>query len=252
MDDPHGHIVQLYGEDEQLLHRNVSRYLREGLTRGDGILVIATADHRDAFVCQLSDDGVDAVDAIRTGRLLLIDAEAMLARFMVDGQPDWHRFEAATREAMRTLERSVGHPRLSAYGEMVGVLWRRGQRSAAVVLEEFWNRLLASGSISLFCAYPIDVFGSQFDSDTVDPLLCAHSHLVPLGDELQLALDRAIQDVLGAAAVPRTGTPARRPTWAVIPRAEEMVLWLRANLPERVDEILDRARHYQNSYLRAG
>jgi hypothetical protein len=35
-----------------------------------------------------------------------------------------------------------------------------------------------------------------------------------------------------------------RPAWAAIPQAEALVLWLRNNLPDFADEILDRARHY--------
>ena len=38
--EPRQHVVQLYGEDDQLLARNVSRYLGEGLAQADGCLVI--------------------------------------------------------------------------------------------------------------------------------------------------------------------------------------------------------------------
>jgi hypothetical protein len=40
--EPGEHVVQLYGGDDQRLTRNVSRYLAEGLRRGDGLVVIAT------------------------------------------------------------------------------------------------------------------------------------------------------------------------------------------------------------------
>ena len=38
--EPEEHVVQLYGKDDRLLTQNVSRYLSEGLRRGDGLLVI--------------------------------------------------------------------------------------------------------------------------------------------------------------------------------------------------------------------
>lgn len=252
IDEPHGHVVQLYGEDEQLLHRSVSRYLGQALSRDDGVLVIASPEHRNAFVCRLSDEGCDPVSAIRTGRLVLLDAEEMLSRFMVDGQPDWPLFEAAAGDAIRAIQTHVGHPRLAAYGEMVGVLWRNGQRAAAVALEEHWNRLLAGNTVSLFCAYPIDVFGPQFDAETLDPLLCTHKHLVSGGDDLQRALDQAIADIVGAESAAPAGVQAKRATWGSIPKPEEMVLWLRASLPEHADAILERARYYQSCYLHAG
>jgi len=41
--------VQLYGDDDQLLTSDVSRYLGEGLRRGDGLVVIATSEHTHAI-----------------------------------------------------------------------------------------------------------------------------------------------------------------------------------------------------------
>ena len=43
--EPHGHVVQLYGEDKRLLTEHVGQYLRTGLRRGDGLVVVATAEH---------------------------------------------------------------------------------------------------------------------------------------------------------------------------------------------------------------
>jgi hypothetical protein len=37
-----------------------------------------------------------------------------------------------------------------------------------------------------------------------------------------------------------------RPAWAEVPKAEGIILWIRNNLPDIADDILDRARqHYQ-------
>jgi hypothetical protein len=37
-----------------------------------------------------------------------------------------------------------------------------------------------------------------------------------------------------------------RPSWAVMPMGESMALWLRSHLPDRADQLLERARqHYQ-------
>jgi hypothetical protein len=35
-----------------------------------------------------------------------------------------------------------------------------------------------------------------------------------------------------------------RPSWAVMPNAEAILLWLRRNLPGKADEIVTRARHH--------
>ena len=43
------HVVQFYEADDQLLARNVGKYLEEGLRGGEAALVIASADHCEAF-----------------------------------------------------------------------------------------------------------------------------------------------------------------------------------------------------------
>jgi hypothetical protein len=61
---------------------------------------------------------------------------------------------------------------------MVGLLWIEGQYSAAIRLEEYWNRLLEANALCLFCAYPIDLFGCDFDLSKLQALLGAHTHLL--------------------------------------------------------------------------
>ena len=58
--DSGDHIVQLYGEDDQLLTRNVSRYLAEGMRRSDGLIVIATPAHTQAIARHLAEEGASA------------------------------------------------------------------------------------------------------------------------------------------------------------------------------------------------
>ena len=89
---PEEHVVQLYGRNDQLLTRNVSRYLAEGLRRGDALVVIATREHADAITRELTLGGADAGSASRDDRLMMLDARETLDRFLVDGQPDEHLF----------------------------------------------------------------------------------------------------------------------------------------------------------------
>ena len=43
-----------------------------------------------------------------------------------------------------------------------------------------------------------------------------------------------------------------RAAWAVMPAAEAIVLWLRKNLPEQADHIIQRARHYYQLTFQPG
>jgi hypothetical protein len=215
------------------------------LRRGDGLLVIATPEHRGSVVRQLADERAYA-RAVLEGRLVFLDAETTLNRFMVRGEPDRPRFESVIGEALNGIRQRGAHTGIRAYGEMVGVLWQAGEHAAAARLEELWNELLHASDVSLFCAYPIDVFGPDFQAASVDAVLCAHTHVLPTDTALEGALDRAMDEVLGdrVDGIRSLIQANHRPAWAVVPRPEALILWLRNNLPGSADRIVDRAREY--------
>jgi hypothetical protein len=243
--EPEEHVFQLYGKDDRLLTRNVGRYLGEGLRRGDGLLVIATPEHRSTLARQLREERAYP-KAVLQGSLVFLDAQTTLDRFMRDGQPDQELFNRVIGEALLGVQARADHTGVRAFGEMVGILWQTEQFSAAIRLEGMWNALLDSKAVSLFCAYPIDIFGEEFQVGNVDALLCAHTHLLPVDSALENALERAMDEVLGSRVVElkRLIKGNHRPSWGVIPRAEALVLWLRNNLPGSATQILDLARQY--------
>jgi hypothetical protein len=188
---PEEHVVQLYGSDEQLLVRNVSRYLAEGFKRGDGLVMIATREHTEAVVRQLREEGADAPAALRDGRFVCLDARATLDRFLVDGQPDWKLFESVVGGVLQDVKARAGSGKIRAFGEMVGLLWIEGHVSAAIRLEEYWNDLLKGSPCSLFCAYPIDIFGEHFEMATLGTVLGTHTHLLA-GPQTMFSSARAV------------------------------------------------------------
>ncbi len=243
---PDAHCVQFYGHDEPLLADTLTRYLAEGLARGQGLLLVATPERRRA----LSDH---AGRAEREGRLAFLDARETLARFMVHGQPDWERFENTVGGAIREMRARLGDAGLRAYGEMVGLLWKAGQLAAALRLEEYWNRLLRDNGFALLCAYPIDILAEEVSVSAVSGVLCAHSHLLPAGrdEHLEAAVNAAMDEVLGPRATGLRGLMKAnfRPAWPAMPRPYANVLWLRSNLPQYAGEILLRAReHYRAAW----
>ena len=244
---PHSHFVQLHAADERSLLENVGRYAAEGLIRDEAVVVIATTRRRTAIAAAIRQAGSDPAAAIARDQLIFLDANETLRRFMIEGQPDPQRFDDVVGTLVRDLrERAVG---LRAYGEMVGVLWEAERYAAAIRLEELWNALLAANDFELFCAYPIDVFGTEFRSAEVDALLSTHTHLLPGSAELQRSVDRAMDEVLGCRAegVRALSDRACRPDWAALPNAEAAILWLRTNLPDYAGEILARARRYSRT-----
>jgi hypothetical protein len=250
--DPEGHLVQLYGKDDRLLTRNISRFMAEGLRRGDGLLAIASPEHSGSVARQLRSEPRYA-KAVLEGSLVFLDAQATLDRLLVAGQPDRELFDSVVGDALKGVQARGGHTGIRAYGEMVGLLWKAGQQTAAIRLEEYWNNLLRSSSISLFCAYPIDIFGEEFRVENMDALLCAHTHMVPIDDDLECALSQAMNEVLGerVAGIRTLIKANHRPSWGDVPRSEAMILWLRNNLPGSASEILGLARQYYQPLVSA-
>lgn len=242
------HVVQLHDANVQALTTNVVSYLADGLNAGGSALVIATPQHQQAFLREIARTGIDTDSAMLGGRLALFDAEKTLARILAGGHPDAERFDGIVGKAVREAKKASGPFGLRAYGEMVGLLWKAKEFPAAIRLEQLWNKLRSTTSFDLFCAYPIDVFDKDFDIGVMDALLCAHTHLLPSGADasLQDALERAIGEMHDMRAV---GAERRLPKgvqhdWATLPEPEATILWLRARVPDKADEILARARAY--------
>jgi hypothetical protein len=172
------HVVQLYGEDHQLLAKNVGRYLAEGMRRLDGLVAIATPAHAQAIARHLAEEGARAVrEAERDGRLVFLDARATLDRILADGQPDEGLFHSVVGETMREVRARSGSGKVRAFGEMVGLLWSEARYALAERLEELWNSLLAGSDYSLYCAYRIDLFDRDVDKAGLNSIVLAHTHL---------------------------------------------------------------------------
>jgi hypothetical protein len=188
--EPEEHVVQLYGRDDQLLTRNVARFLGEGLRRGDGLIMIATPEHTDAVLRHLQAESADAAVALQDGRLVVLDARTTLDRFMVDGVPDEQRFRQVIGGVLADVRGRAASGRIRAFGEMVGLLWVNGQESAAIRLEQCWNDLLVGSNASLFCGYPIDIFDTAAAVPALDAVLRAHTHMYA-GPQTMLSSSRA-------------------------------------------------------------
>jgi len=146
------HLVFFYRDEDELVEEAVA-YLGRALWRGDAVVVIATLAHRRAFEARLEAGGLDVESARVAGAWLTGDANAALNSLLDDrGRPDAARFDAVVGARLR---RAAAHGRpVSAYGEMVALLWDAGQVSAVIDLERRWNASQEQLGFRLLCAYP--------------------------------------------------------------------------------------------------
>jgi hypothetical protein len=168
------HAVRFYDSPDSLC-RIVAGFLADGLKTDQPTLAIATPDHLVGIVEALRalDLDVDALEA--AGDLLLLDAEEMLATFMVEGMPDPDRFKVVGAQVIERVCRGRQNCTIRAYGEMVDVLWKQGQAVAAIRLEMLWNTLAASTDFSLLCGYAM---GNFYKGSQQHEICGHHSHLV--------------------------------------------------------------------------
>jgi hypothetical protein len=146
------HAAQVYAEIDDLA-ASVAGFLSAGFADGDPAIVIATPEHWDCFSEHLAGCGWDAAKVERDGLLVRLDAEAILATFMAGTHPDGRLFEENVGAAVAELAARFPDRTLRAFGEMVNLLFERGQPAAASALEDLWNDLARRYSFSLLCGY---------------------------------------------------------------------------------------------------
>lgn len=175
------HTVQFYGEDSFLMDE-LSRFVGTALGAGDAAVVIATKAHREGLAQRLQARGLDVVRATEQGRYVALDAAETLRRVMRDGWPDAVLFAEVVGGILGQAAVAAGarDSRISAFGEMVALLWSEGKAEAAIHLEQLWNNLAQNYPLSLRCAYPMSGFDREYHSDSFLKICAEHSHVIPV------------------------------------------------------------------------
>jgi hypothetical protein len=244
---PGGHAVQIY-RDERELADSVTSYLANGLEMDEPALVVCSSEHWSLFEEALSACGSDAAELRARGLLTVKDAEATLVAFMSGGRPSPVRFEEIVGGLLDSI--TTRHPsrQVRVFGEMVDLLCLRGEREAALAVEELWNKLARKRKFALLCGYQLDVFDRAAQASTLPGVCRSHTHVLPAFDSTRLtvAVDRALAEVLGPGEVGKiyllVAEEARRDRISV---AQLTLMWVSANMPVTADRILASARaHY--------
>jgi PAS domain S-box-containing protein len=156
---------------------SVLDYVLRSLREEAAVIVIATDAHLKALEDRWARLRFDAIGPRERGQLVLLDAENTLANFMVDGSPDFDRFSATVGELVARCYQQYG--RVAAFGEMVSVLWRQGNPTAAVELESLWNGLAQHYPFTLFCGYALRDCTANHADHAFEQVCAAHTHVIP-------------------------------------------------------------------------
>ncbi len=164
------HLVVAYEHAGALVGR-LAHFVMSSLAEGVPVVTISRPSHRLAVEGRLALLGADPGRARRDGVFVTLDADETLDHFMVDGRPDPELFA----EVIVSLVPAGGGP-VSAFGEMVGLLWERGEVMAALELESLWNTAVLRHPIRLLCAYPSELLASA-DLGDVARMCGLHDHI---------------------------------------------------------------------------
>jgi hypothetical protein len=173
---PCEHVVQIYGDDRVFLD-GLEGFVGNALRQGEAAIVIATAMHLHGLEERLRRNGVDVDVARRENRYVSRLAEETLDSFMVEDWPDEQRFRGAMESLIRIARGGKGR-KVRAFGEMVAILWSRGNHAATIHLELLWSKVCSAEKFPLYCAYPRDTF-SRNATESIVEICRIHSRVAP-------------------------------------------------------------------------
>src|SRR4029077_1035763 len=138
------------------------------------------------------------------------------------------------------------YPRVRWWGEMVNVLWERGDVAARMNLEDLFDQLGREHDVALFCSFVMDNFNGEIHTHMLPRLGENHSHLIPVEDYVRL--ERAVADALCETVGPTEARVLEDQLLSKyqapfnMPRAQALLLALRQVLPEVAGPVLQRSR----------
>jgi DcmR-like sensory protein len=242
---PHDHIVQLY-QDQEFLNRAVCRFAGAALANGEGLILVPTLTHWNAFRPRLEAEGVDVDAARERGQLTVVDADGFLPRFMREGMPDSPVFLGLAAEVIGQSRDGDRYPKVRWWGEMVGVLWEQGNVAASLHLEDLFDQLGRKHDVALFCSFLMDNFDGEVHTHMLPRLGTSHSHLIPVEDyaRLERAVVHALQETVGGeeARVLESRLLSDYEQPLEMPRGQALLLALRQVLPTVAAPVMQRSR----------
>jgi len=238
------HFVQVY-QDDDLLVDAVCHFISDELKPTEGVVVIATPEHQDAIIAQLSAQSEALNQALQSDQFVFHNAETLLSSFMVDGMPDR---EKCFSVIIPILEQAAQkYQTVRAFGEMVDILWQAGHKNAASTLEKYWNELIQKHAFSLLCAYRVDNLDPTAYYGDIECLCATHTHFIPAQDfdQLEKAVSKASENVMGVSLSGMMGSIAKFPhPTTIMPAAQASLLYISKTMPVTTDYILTQVRSH--------
>ena len=171
----HGdHLVHFFDKIDSL-EQALCHYVIPGISRGEGIVIVATEAHCTAFQTALMNRSIDVSRVITRGQLVFINAQELMAKFIKNHVLDKTKFDHEIHLVLSKMKKK--YSTIRAYGEMVNILCLEGQHAVAIELETMWENLIKTEPLSLFCGYHSGSFHEK-NEHYFQKVCGSHSHVV--------------------------------------------------------------------------
>ena len=173
------HVVHFYDEQEALI-QSAAAFLAGGLLRGAPALVLIAPPKVQAMQRKLGEMGVDVERATAARQLVLLDSSVTVELLLVDGMPDEQRFREVIGKQVTGMM-DIWRPfQLHGFGDMVDLLYTRGDADAAIELERLWDDLAHREGFSLYCAYDATQFSHDRHRAAFHAICRHHNMIMPM------------------------------------------------------------------------
>src|SRR5712664_4326699 len=242
------HFAQFHRDTEDqdrrrdTLTESALAFVEAGLRRGDSVLVIAGADHRDRLFDRLAEGKFRPQSLHNPGQLSVLDAGEIMTQLVAGGLPEWAPFRNALAPVLSRLQPSGRGTRV--YCEMANALWHAGNTAAAIRVEDFWNALAGTYPFSLYCGYTMDTHSEHSYAAPLEELGRTHSDILgtPEDEEFGIALDRTSKEIIGLSLTQMAGVSKQDETLR-FPCVLLSMLWVKRSLPLSTSQLAVWARH---------
>lgn len=230
------HAVRFF-PDRRARTQAICDFVAAGFELGEPAVLALDAQTSAGVGSELALRGFRSVE----GRVEIVSAEEAAAVVGGTGKADKNAFfELITPVLDRVLAGSKTG-RVRAYGEIVDVLRRTGRLEAALGLERLWTELGGLFPFTLLCGYDAEALeGADGGWDLID----RHEVVLPEESERELnrALEKAIEKVLGAQIWMVRTMVASQPKLSQLPFGQAALLWMRRNMPFLAGRVVEHAR----------
>jgi hypothetical protein len=175
------HAVEFY-EPDHFPADGIAEYLRQGLTHGEAILVVASADHQRQLRDSLRACQVNLAELEEARICTWVNVNSALAALREGGAVRTETVEELFGPTLAQSTRVTPTGRIRTYGELVSVLAESGDFSGCIQLEACWNKILRSPSMEIrsTCGYPTNIFANESSPWSVREICHLHQEIRPL------------------------------------------------------------------------